>query len=141
MAKNWGMGEAYQVLREGKDYESIEDINRRHPLFAYFVLTAQDFDIFVNALNDRVNARAIESDLRKYLDVIEKNGEQEEKVNEKKSEEGLEKKSKKKPKKKSKKEKPAKEESKKKSKKEKPKSTEKKEEDDELEFDLDDLIE
>lgn len=73
MAKNWSAAEAAQVVFEGKDKASIQDIGKRFPLFVSSAARgAEGLLEIISVLHpERITARTIESKLKEGLEEIE----------------------------------------------------------------------
>lgn len=72
MAKNYTIGEAAQVIYEGKDHESILDLGRRYPLLttslAKLVSRAgEEFVDFMGFIPEYVSANKVNSQMKKQL--------------------------------------------------------------------------
>jgi len=68
MAKNWLPIEAINVVREGKDTESIVDIGRRYPLLVANCMTEAGLLKIVEAIPKHISARQIHKGLLGEID-------------------------------------------------------------------------
>ena len=68
MARSYTLGEAADILVEGKDVEAVSDLHRRFPMFAHKLMTAMNGDKdavaeFMHYIPEYVNPRKVEKQI------------------------------------------------------------------------------
>lgn len=75
MARNYTASDAYKIMKEGIDFDSISDIMRRYPNFAYNALKSPDK--LIENIPGFISARKVEGMLRGNIEINEDENEKE----------------------------------------------------------------
>ena len=66
MAKNWSLAEAVKVIREGKDFEAIQDLGKRFPVLAVLIAGGR-FDELMQYLPEYLTANKVNGAIKKSI--------------------------------------------------------------------------